>query len=873
MSTRFLHRVLLLALATPSLSSAADSPAAPRERTPFNQGWHFVKSDSPDAASNLSYTNLRPWLLPTANPLRNSGQNTQPDQQPTTPEFAKPEFNDSSWRSINLPHDWGVEDAFKQEYPGETGKLAWWGTAWYRNTLNLTPADQGKQIFLDVDGAMSRASVWVNGKIAGGWAYGYASWRVNLTPFLTPGSKNQIAIRLDNPPESSRWYPGGGIYRNVWIVKTNPVHVAQWGTAVTTPNVDPRQATVQIQTTVDNDSSTDSIVTVQHEIRGLRTNGTTTEPVATSRPEPLPTAARKSATHSARLSVSKPALWNTEHPNRYVVITTIAQNGKITDRYESPFGIRTTAFDKDKGFFLNGIRTPLNGVCNHHDLGALGSAINLHALERQIRLLKEMGCNSIRTSHNPPAPELLDLCDQSGILVMDETFDCWKSGKTKNDYHTLFQDWHEADTRALVRRDRNHPSVILWSIGNEIPDQGKPEGPAIARELTDIVHSEDPTRPTTSACDRVPSGYNDFHKGVDVFGYNYKPREYPKFHKANPSQPLVGSETSSTVSTRGEYFFPAQDGKPVHLADFQVSSYDRFFPPWATTPDTEFQAQTQNPNVAGEYVWTGFDYLGEPTPYNSDTTNLLNFSNPADQERMRRELDELRKIRVPSRSSYFGILDLAGFPKDRFYLYQAHWRPELPMAHILPHWNWPDRVGKTTPVFVYTSGDSAELFLNGKSLGTRQKQPGEFRLCWNDVTYQPGTLKAVASKAGRKWAADEVKTTGPAAKLTLKADQSSARSNGNDLIYLTTTVADSNGLTVPRSHPRIHFEIQGPATIAATDNGNPIDLAPFQSPDHDAFNGLALAIIRPIPGQQGKVTVTATAEGLKPAAIDLQTTR
>src|SRR5205085_448113 len=382
-------------------------------------------------------------------------------------------------------------------------------------------------------------------------------------------------------------------------------------------------------------------------------------------------------------------------------------------RYETVFGIRTILFDAENGFLLNGERVRLNGVCDHHDLGPLGSSINTRALERQIALLKEMGVNAIRTSHNPPAPELLDLCDRMGVVVMDEAFDCWRRAKKSNDYHLLFDDWHEKDVRALIRRDRNHPSVILWSIGNEIIEQVAPDGIHIAQELVRIVHEEDSTREATAACNITQAGFNGFQKALDVFGFNYKPTEYGRFRKSNPAIPLIGTETASCVSSRGEYFFPVSDDKSKGQANFQVSSYDLYAPPWATPPDTEFRGQDEFAFVGGEFVWTGFDYLGEPTPFGGDATNLLNFSDPAEQEKMARELKELGKIKVPSRSSYFGIIDLCGFKKDRFYIYQARWRPDLPMAHILPHWNWPERVGQITPVHVYTSGDEAELFLNG----------------------------------------------------------------------------------------------------------------------------------------------------------------
>jgi beta-galactosidase len=662
------------------------------------------------------------------------------------------EFNDSGWRKLNLPHDWGIEGPFKQEYPGETGKLPWWGIGWYRNHLEVPASDQGKQIYLDVDGAMSHAKVWLNGQFVGGWPYGYASWRVDLTPFVKFGADNVIAIRLDNPRDSSRWYPGGGIYRNVWLVKTAPVHVAHWGTYVTTPEISAKAATVKIRVNVDNETASDSAVTVKNEIFELGADNVKGKSVASLATEGVKIAAHQSQSSEGQIVIPNPKLWSIEKPQRYVAITSIEQNGKLVDSYETPFGIRTIQFTADNGFLLNGKRVPLNGVCDHHDLGALGAAINTRALERQIQILKEMGGNAIRTSHNPPAPELLDLCDRLGMVVMDESFDCWKRGKTKNDYQRLWDNWHEKDWRAELRRDRNHPCIILWSIGNEVGEQDSPVGQEIAAELTRIAHEEDPTRPTTAACSDGRAAFNGFQKHLDVFGYNYKPTEYGRAHEANPGLPIFGSETASCISSRGEYFFPVSNNKNDGKADFQMSSYDLYAPPWATPPDWEFKGQDQFPYVAGEFVWTGFDYLGEPTPYNGDMSNLLNFTDPAEKARMQKELEALGKIKVPSRSSYFGIIDLAGFPKDRYYLYQARWRPDFPMAHILPHWNWPDRVGQITPVHVYTSGDSAELFLNGQSLGLKKKGQYEYRLRWDDVVYQPGELKVVAYKNGKKWA-------------------------------------------------------------------------------------------------------------------------
>jgi beta-galactosidase len=604
-----------------------------------------------------------------------------------------------------------------------------------------------------------------------------------------------------------------------------------------------RTASVDVRFTVRNDSHSDARLSAKNEIYELKADGRIGSHVASLTSDNLNIVAGQSGTFESRSHIAHPKLWSLSNPQQYVVVTTIEQDGRVVDSYQTPFGIRTIQFDANKGFLLNGKRVPLNGVCDHSDLGALGMAVNVSALERQIQILKEMGCNAIRTSHNPPAPELLDLCDRMGILVMDESFDCWRKGKRPNDYHLLFQDWHERDWRAELRRDRNHPSIILWSIGNEVPDQGTSRGPQIAAELTRIAHEEDPTRPTTAACDHIDSGFDGFQTNLDVFGYNYKPFKYAAFREANPTEPLFGSETASTISSRGEYFYPVNTNANDGEKDFQMSSYDLSAPHWATTPDAEFAGEDSNPFVAGEFVWTGFDYLGEPTP----------FYEPG----------------APSRSSYFGIVDLAGFKKDRFYLYQSVWRPDFAMAHIVPQcWNWPGREGEVTPVFVYTSGDEAELFQNGKSLGRKKKGPFEYRLEWNEVTYQPGELKVVAYKNGKQWASDDVKTAGPAAKLVLTANHKKLDLAGKELSYVTVTVEDKNGLVVPQADNVIHFQVSGPGEIVATDNGDATDLTSFPSPDRKAFHGLALGIVGGT--KEGGITVEATSPGLRMGKIEIE---
>jgi len=846
-----------------------------RERITFNSGWLYQKGDPAGTDERLSYSRTKEWLNATGNDLAVNGQKRA---RPTgnlgdDVPYTRNEFDDKGWRRLDLPHDWGVEGAFNQDLPGETGKLPWSGIAWYRKHFAVASSDKERRLHLQIDGAMAYASVWLNGQFVGGWPYGYASFELDLTPYIRFGIENVLSIRLDNPPESSRWYPGGGIYRNVWLVKTAAVHVDHWGTFVTTPTVTSSVADVDLKIDVRNDETRIVNANVKTQIFELGPDLKKRGKPSTSLPATLSIEGSGTNTASLKIQVKQPKLWSLSAPNLYVAVATIEQQGKLVDTYETTFGIRTLAFDAKKGFYLNGEHVYLKGVCNHHDLGPLGSALNLRALQRQLEILKEMGVNAIRTSHNPPAPELVELCDRMGIVVMDEAFDAWRRAKKKNDYHILFDDWHEKDLRALIRRDRNHPSVILWSIGNEIGEQGSPEGHALAASLTKIVHEEDPSRLVTAGANNRMSGYNGFQKTVDVFGYNYQFADYEKFRQANPMQPLIGTETASTVSSRGEYFFPVVADKSKGRADFQMSSYDLYAPRWAWPPDAEFEAQDKFTFVGGEFVWTGFDYLGEPTPYDRDSTVLLDFTDASVQAGFAKELKELGRIKVPSRSSYFGIVDLCGFKKDRFYIYQARWRPEFPMAHILPHWNWAERVGQVTPVHVYTSGDEAELFLNGRSLGRKKREQFQYRLRWDEVKYEAGELNVVAYKNGKKWAEDTVKTTGPTAKLGGVADRSTINADGQDLSFVTLRIADSSGLTVPRAKNRIRLTISGPGEIVGVDNGDATSHHPFQSKEVYAYNGLALVIIRSQKGQPGQIVLRASTDGLSGVDVRIRTQR
>ncbi|MEO5716089.1 MAG: beta-galactosidase GalB [Luteolibacter sp.] len=773
------------------------------------------------------------------------------------------DFNDSAWRSLNLPHDWAIEGPFRYDLAGETGKLPWQGIGWYRKHFTVPDAAVGKRLFLDFDGAMANPQVYCNGQLAGGWAYGYASFRVDITQFVKPGAGNVIAVRLDTEKWGSRWYPGAGIYRHVRLVMTEPVHVAQWGVFVTTPEISKEAASIDLAVKVDN-TGLPAHTTVIADIFEYDKDNTIGAKVAST--EPTEEHGDYGHTiHEVNLRgiVKNPKLWDVATPNRYLARVTVSNYGKVVDTYDQPFGIRTIAFTHDDGFHLNGKRVQLQGVCQHHDLGALGAAVNARATDRQLEILKGMGCNAIRTAHNPPSPELLDAADRLGFLVMDETFDVFLQGKKPYDYSSLFAQWREKDITMLVTRDRNHPSVIMWSMGNEIPEQHELNKHYLFKENADIIHALDKTRPVTGGISLPKeTAMSGLELLMDVHGMNYAvglyggPDFYGKFLTKPGHEKIVGysSESSSTISSRGEY--------PPELGRWQVTSYDQPVG-WGSMADAEFAALDKYPGICGEFVWTGFDYLGEPTPFTSDPTNLLNaYGNPEEVARIKAEIERIKASRTTSRSSYFGIVDLAGFPKDRYYLYQARWRPELPMAHILPHWNWAGHEGKNIPVQVHTSGDEAELFLNGKSLGRQKKAQYQYRFQWSPVAYQPGELKVVTYKNGKEWATETVRTTGAATKLAMAPDRDRIKGDGSDLSFITVRVTDKDGVTVPRSHNPLHFSISGPGKIIATDNGDATSFESFQSPDRKAFNGLALVIVRAEKGAKGTITVSATGDGL-----------
>ncbi len=778
--------------------------------------------------------------------------------RPEPAQLASPASDDSAWRTLDLPHDWGIEGPFRSDLDGETGKLPWAGIGWYRKTFTLPapPSPPARQrLYLQLDGAMANAEVFINNHAVGGWPYGYTSFRVELTPHLKFGNEpNTIAIRLDNKPDSSRWYPGAGLYRHVWLLTLPASHLDRDSIFVRATTLTAEKATLQIDAKLAHPANTEHRATYHHEIRRA------------DAPDRI-LASGQTTSGSLALTLPRPALWDLDHPTLHLLRTSLEIDGQIVDTLETPFGLRTAEFRAD-GFYLNDRRVALQGVCEHHDLGPLGTALNLRALQRKLDLLRHMGCNAIRTSHNPPAPEFLTLCDQMGFLVINELFDGWKIAKTPNDYSVHFDAWHERDVHAFVRRDRNHPCVIAWSSGNEIMEQLAPDGVKIAHRLRDLFHAEDPTRPVIGGLNKPESIANGFHAGFDLVGFNYRPWRYAAARAALPDKPMLVTESASTVSSRGVYLFPVVEKLANGLTPFQVSSYDLYFPRWAHTPDHEWQALAENPTFAGEFVWTGFDYLGEPTPYNQSESTLLNYDTP---EARALAAEEMKRLggQLPARSSYFGILDLCGFPKDRFYLYQSRWRPDYAMAHLLPHWSWPGREGEVTPVHVYTSGDEAELFLNGKSLGRKKKLKSEYRLRWDDVKYAPGELKAIAYKNGQPWAETVQRTAGPAAKLALTAERPTLRASVDDLAYLAVRITDADGTLAPHAQNKIRFRVAGPGEIIAVCNGDAASLEPFQSTEISAFNALAQVIVRAIPGAQGSITVTAESNGLDASSASI----
>lgn len=870
------------------ISAPAD---AQRARVSINDGWKFQRGDPPGIVADLRYEVLpelklrpdgadfdagtmedsentvrkgvlRPYLLPTGNAfIRDPAKRHQrPVGNPGGDvPYVLGSFDDAKWQSVTLPHDWAIAGPFIEKGPyGGMGRLPSWGIGWYRRKLDIPASDRGKSVFLDIDGAMSYATVWLNGRLVGGWPYGYNSWRLDLTPHIVPGRENQLAIRLDNPMESSRWYPGGGIYRNMWLTTANPVHVAQWGTKVTTPQVSSAQAQVDLALTVENLGNMGATINADTEIFAIDTAGRRQGRAVAHIPRrAIDVAADGTASVSGSTIIRNPRLWGPpphQTPNRYAALTTLRQAGRVIDTYETRFGVRSLEFDPARGVIVNGVHVMLNGVNQHHDLGALGAAWNDRAAQRQLDILAEMGVNAIRMAHNPPAPELLDMTDRMGFLVMDEVFDVWERRKTPFDSHLIFKDWHEPDLRAMMRRDFNHPSVIMWSIGNEVGEQYGGRGAAVAREVVAIAHQEDGARPVMGSMNVSPPG-SDFASAFDAIALNYqgagvrtKMPTFGGFREKHPDKIIFSSESAAAYSSRGEFQFPVPGGvsNPVRPgvggddATRQVSAYELFAADFGGSADRTWGAQDQNPFVAGEFVWTGFDYLGEPAPY------------------------------YAARSSYFGIVDLAGFPKDRYWLYKARWRPDEKFVHILPHWTFAGREGQVTPVHAFTSAEEAELFVNGKSQGRQKRAPYAYRFRWDYVRYEPGEVKVVTWKDGKPWAEQTVRTASAPARIAATADRSTIANDGKDLSWVSVELKDAAGTFIPTDKRAVRFTVEGPGEIVATDNGDPTDFDPFPSSTRKLFNGRAIAIVRGVPRTSGTIRVHVAAEGLATATVELR---
>ncbi|WP_430809499.1 MULTISPECIES: beta-galactosidase GalB [unclassified Carboxylicivirga] len=798
-----------------------------RERIPFNQNWRFCIGETGKESSI--------------------------------------EFNDDGWRVLSLPHDWAIEGPFSEEHNARTGGLPVSGTAWYRKRFSLDKSYQGKIVNLEFDGVMSNAEVYINGHRVAYRPYGYIGFEADLTPYLKYGHDNVVAVKVAPEEQSSRWYPGAGIYRNVWMEIKNPVHVAHWGTYITTPTVSSKSALVKVSTTICR--TTDKTGNYRLLSQIMDHKGTI---VATAESD-LKLDSEQIIVEQ-EIEIQSPQLWEQDNPHLYQLKSIIIRDGTTVDTYNSTFGVRTIEYSKTEGFLLNGRQVRFQGVCLHHDLGPLGAAVNYRATQRQLEIMKEMGVNAIRTSHNPPSPEQLELCDKMGILVQIEAFDCWKAPKTANGYHKYWDEWHERDLRDMIKRDRNHPSVVMYSIGNEIVEQRLGHGGKVASSLTAICHDEDPTRPVTAGFNMYPACVkNGLAEAIDLVGFNYKPTQYDNLLAEHPDWIVYGSETSSCVSSRGVYHLPLENYDKHE--SLQVSSYDIISPPWAYPPDFEFDAQQTMTRSLGEFVWTGFDYLGEPTPYNGQD-NHTHGKWTGDW---------------PSRSSYFGIVDLCGFPKDRFYLYQSVWT-DKPMVHILPHWNWEDSPHDTIPVFCYTNCDEAELFLNGKSLGKKVmgkdkttipsvfnwwKKPqttwdSPYRINWN-VKYEPGELKVIAYNNGEVAASKTIVTASEPAQINLLPDRKIIEADGYDLSFITVRIEDKQGNFCPMADNLIHFDIKGPATIAAVGNGNAATTEPFQAHYRKAFNGLCMLIIKSEKGKAGKVSIKAYADNLNTGKIKIIT--
>lgn len=764
-----------------------------------------------------------------------------------------PAFNDAKWETVDIPHDWAIFGPFDKNNDlqnvavtqnfetqaslktGRTGGLPYVGIGWYRTTFHSTP---GKQTTLIFDGAMSEARVFVNGKEACFWPCGYNSFYCDVTSLVNEdGKNNTLAVRLENRPQSSRWYPGAGLYRNVHVVTTEKIHVPVWGTQITTPYVKDEYASVCLRTTILNAGKTELTVVTDIMDADGQVVSTKTNKEVINHGQPF----------TQNFIVERPKLWSPETPVLYKAVSKIYSGDTLLDTYSTRFGIRTIEYIADKGFYLNGKRRKFQGVCNHHDLGPLGAAINVAALRHQLTLLKEMGCDAIRTSHNMPAPELVELCDEMGFMMMLEPFDEWDIAKCDNGYHRFFNEWAEKDMINMLRQYRNNPCVVMWSIGNEVPTQWSPEGYKVAKFLQDICHREDPTRPVTCGMDQVKSVLaNGFAAMLDIPGLNYRAHLYDEAYERLPQNIILGSETSSTVSSRGVYKFPVERKAGAMYDDHQSSSYDLEYCNWSNIPDIDFARAEDHEWTIGQFVWTGFDYLGEPSPYDTNAW--------------------------PNHSSMFGIIDLASIPKDRYYLYRSVWNKEAETLHILPHWNWEGREGEKTPVFVYTNYPSAELFINGKSYGRQTKHKNgtvenRYRLMWHDAVYQPGEVRVVAyDEQGNPVAEKTVRTAGKPHHIELITDRSSLQADGKDLAYVTLRIVDKDGNLCPNDGRLVSFKVKGAGKYRASANGDPTCLDLFHKPEMHAFGGMLTVIVQ--SGEKtGEIELQATAKGIKTGTI------
>lgn len=764
-----------------------------------------------------------------------------------------PAFNDAKWETVDIPHDWAIFGPFDKNNDlqnvavtqnfetqaslktGRTGGLPYVGIGWYRTTFHSTP---GKQTTLIFDGAMSEARVFVNGKEACFWPCGYNSFYCDVTSLVNEdGKNNTLAVRLENRPQSSRWYPGAGLYRNVHVVTTEKIHVPVWGTQITTPYVKDEYASVCLRTTILNAGKTELTVVTDIMDADGQVVSTKTNKGVINHGQPF----------TQNFIVERPKLWSPETPVLYKAVSKIYSGDTLLDTYSTRFGIRTIEYIADKGFYLNGKRRKFQGVCNHHDLGPLGAAINVAALRHQLTLLKEMGCDAIRTSHNMPAPELVELCDEMGFIMMLEPFDEWDIAKCDNGYHRFFNEWAEKDMVNMLRQYRNNPCVVMWSIGNEVPTQWSPEGYKVAKFLQDICHREDPTRPVTCGMDQVKSVLaNGFAAMLDIPGLNYRAHLYDEAYERLPQNIILGSETSSTVSSRGVYKFPVERKAGAMYDDHQSSSYDLEYCNWSNIPDIDFARAEDHEWTIGQFVWTGFDYLGEPSPYDTNAW--------------------------PNHSSMFGIIDLASIPKDRYYLYRSVWNKEAETLHILPHWNWEGREGEKTPVFVYTNYPSAELFINGKSYGRQTKHKNgtvenRYRLMWHDAVYQPGEVRVVAyDEQGNPVAEKTVRTAGKPHHIELVTDRSSLQADGKDLAYVTLRIVDKDGNLCPNDGRLVSFKVKGAGKYRASANGDPTCLDLFHKPEMHAFGGMLTVIVQ--SGEKtGEIELQATAKGIKTGTI------